>query len=50
MADHNEIVYTTADGNDYIAHEQTYEGFIMLVKYGTAAVILILALMAIFLT
>jgi hypothetical protein len=50
MAEHSEVAYTTADGNDYIAHEQTYEGFIMLVKYGTAAVILILVLMAIFLT
>ena len=45
MADHNEVAYTTADGNDYPAHEQTYEGFIMLVKYGTAAVVLIVALM-----
>ena len=50
MAEHSEVAYTTADGNDYIAHEQTYEGFIMLVKYGSAAVILILILMAIFLT
>ncbi|WP_029581795.1 aa3-type cytochrome c oxidase subunit IV [Bradyrhizobium sp. URHD0069] len=50
MAEHSEVAYTTADGNDYAAHEQTYEGFIMLVKYGTGAVILILALMAIFLT
>ena len=50
MADHNEVAYTTADGNDYAAHEQTYEGFIMLVKYGSAAVVLILAMMAIFLT
>ena len=40
MADHNEVAYTTADGNDYVAHEQTYEGFIMLVKYGTIAVVL----------
>ena len=38
MAEHNEVAYTTADGNDYPAHEQTYEGFIMLVKYGTASV------------
>ena len=45
MADHNEVAYTTADGNDYPAHEQTYEGFIMLVKYGTAAVVIIVALM-----
>ncbi|HEY0851746.1 MAG TPA: aa3-type cytochrome c oxidase subunit IV [Bradyrhizobium sp.] len=50
MADHSEVAYTTADGNDYKAHEQTYEGFIMLVKYGTAAVVVVLALMAIFLT
>jgi len=50
MADHSEVAYTTADGNDYIAHEQTYEGFIKLVKYGTAGVALILILMAIFLT
>ena len=50
MADHNEVAYTTADGNDYVAHEQTYEGFIMLVKYGTAAVVIIVALMGYFLT
>jgi Bacterial aa3 type cytochrome c oxidase subunit IV len=50
MAEHNEVAYTTADGNDYVAHEQTYEGFIMLVKYGSATVIFILAMMALFLT
>ena len=50
MAEHNEVAYTTADGNDYEAHEQTYEGFIMLVKYGTSAIAIILILMAIFLT
>lgn len=50
MAEHNEVAYTTADGNDYVAHEQTYEGFIMLVKYGTASVVLIVALMGYFLT
>jgi hypothetical protein len=49
MADHSEVAYTTADGNDYKAHEETYEGFIMLVKYGTIAVAIILALMAYFL-
>jgi hypothetical protein len=49
MAEHNEVAYTTADGNDYAAHEQTYEGFITLVKYGTAAVAIILILMAFFL-
>ena len=50
MAEHNEVGYTTADGNDYPAHEQTYEGFIALVKYGTIVVVTIVALMAIFLT
>jgi hypothetical protein len=49
MADHSEVAYTTADGNDYPAHEQTYEGFIMLVKYGTLAVAILLSLMAYFL-
>ena len=50
MADHGEMAYSTAEGNDYAAHEQTYEGFIKLVKYGSAAVIFIVAMMAIFLT
>jgi aa3 type cytochrome c oxidase subunit IV len=49
MADHSEVAYSTADGNDYEAHEATYEGFITLVKYGTSAVVLILILMAYFL-
>lgn len=50
MADHNEIAYTTAEGNDYPSHEQTYETFLMLVKWGSISVIVILAGMAIFLT
>jgi hypothetical protein len=50
MADHSEVTYSTADGMDYPAHEATYEGFIKLVKYGTATVIIIVGLMAIFLT
>ena len=49
MANHGEVAYTTADGNDYPAHEQTYEGFLTLVKWGTISVIAIVALMAIFL-
>ncbi len=28
MADHGEVEYATAEGNDYAAHEQTYENFI----------------------
>ena len=50
MAEHNEVAYTTADGNDYPAHEQTYEGFIMLVKYGSVTVAIILFMMYLFLT
>ena len=49
MADHSEVAYSTADGNDYEAHEETYQGFIVLVKYGSATVALILILMAYFL-
>ena len=49
MANHGEVAYTTADGNDYPAHEATYEGFLKLVKYGTISVALIVILMAIFL-
>jgi hypothetical protein len=50
MADHGEIAYSTADGNDYAAHEATYLGFIRLVKFGTIGVALIVIMMAIFLT
>ncbi|MES2750863.1 MAG: aa3-type cytochrome c oxidase subunit IV [Pseudomonadota bacterium] len=50
MADHSEVAYTQADGMDYQAHEQTYEGFLTMTKWGTIAVVAILALMAIFLT
>lgn len=49
MADHSEVAYSTADGNDYQAHEATYEGFLMLVKYGAASVAVLLILMAYFL-
>ncbi|MGC2086817.1 MAG: aa3-type cytochrome c oxidase subunit IV [Bradyrhizobium sp.] len=49
MADHGEIAYSTADGNDYLAHEATYVGFIKLVKFGTIGVACIVILMAIFL-
>ncbi|SON57214.1 Bacterial aa3 type cytochrome c oxidase subunit IV [Hartmannibacter diazotrophicus] len=34
---------------DYDAHEKTYANFIHMVKYGTAAVVVILVLMAVFL-
>ncbi len=28
MADHGEVEYATADGNDYLEHEGTYERFL----------------------
>ena len=49
MADHAEVEYTTADGNDYVEHENTYKMFLGLAKYGTGAIIVILILMAYFL-
>jgi len=49
MADHGEVQYATATGNDYAAHEQTYRTFIHLVKGVVAVVVVILILMATFL-
>lgn len=49
MAEHKEITYTTADGNDYPSHEQMYETFLALVKWGSIVVAAILIGMAIFL-
>ena len=50
MADHGEVEYATATGNDYPAHEQTYDNFITLVKVVMAIVVTIVILMAYFLT
>jgi hypothetical protein len=50
VSDHNEIVYSTADGMDYPAHEGTYKAFIKMGTIGTGVVITIVSLMAIFLT
>ncbi len=49
MADHGEVEYALADGNDYPAHEQTYENFITLVKVIMAVVVIIVIGMAYFL-
>jgi hypothetical protein len=49
MADHGEVEYATAEGNDYPAHEQTYDNFITLVKVALAHVVIIVILMAYFL-
>ncbi len=49
MADHGELEYASAIGNDYAAHERTYEGFLTLVKSVLAAVVVIVILLAVFL-
>jgi hypothetical protein len=49
MADHGELEYSTAMGNDYPAHEQTYLNFVKLVKVVLATIVVILILMAYFL-
>ncbi|EAQ34969.1 hypothetical protein NB311A_10930 [Nitrobacter sp. Nb-311A] len=50
MSDHSEIVYSTAEGMDYPAHENTYKAFIKFGTVGTVIVVTIVSLMAIFLT
>jgi hypothetical protein len=50
MADHGELEYATAEGNDYPAHEQMYRSFVTLVKVGIAVIAVIVILMAYFLT
>jgi hypothetical protein len=49
MADHGELEYATAEGNDYPAHEQMYRSFVTLVKVGIVVVAIIVILMAYFL-
>ena len=50
MADHGDVEYAAATGNDYAAHEQTYQNFIRLVKVSMTIIIVILVGMAYFLT
>jgi hypothetical protein len=49
MADHGEIQYATATGNDYPAHEEAYRGFVKLVKVSIVIVAIIVIGMAYFL-
>jgi hypothetical protein len=47
MADHGEVEYATATGNDYQEHEGTYEGFLLFASLGvtcTATILLALTL------
>ena len=50
MDDHGQLEYATARGNDYVGHEQTYRTFVTLTRSAIAVVVVILILMAIFLT
>lgn len=50
MADHAEVEYATATGNDYEAHEQMYRTFLSLAKWIVVTIAVILILMAYFLT
>ncbi len=49
MADHGELEYASAMGNDYNAHEQTYLNFLTLTKAILAVVIVIVIGLAVFL-
>ena len=49
MADHGEVEYATADGNDYAEHETTYNFFISLTKWIIGFLVILLILMAYFL-
>ncbi len=48
MADHGNVEYATAPGNDYAAHEQTYLMFLKLVKWHVIVIPIILILLAYF--
>jgi hypothetical protein len=50
MADHGEVEYATATGNDYVEHEASYRHFVKLTKWTVILVVCLLALMGIFLT
>jgi len=50
MADHGEVEYATATGNDYAEHEATYHLFIKFTKWTVGFLVVLLVLMAYFLT
>jgi hypothetical protein len=50
MASHGTTEYSTAEGNDYVEHERTYEGFLTMTKWGVISISIVLILMAYFLT
>ncbi|HEU4805923.1 MAG TPA: aa3-type cytochrome c oxidase subunit IV [Nitrobacter sp.] len=50
MSDHSGIVYSTAEGMDYPAHEKSYKSFVKLGTILASTAATVIALMAIFLT
>ena len=48
MADHGEVEYATADGNDYAEHEATYAMFLALIKWGVGFLVIMLVLDGLF--
>jgi hypothetical protein len=42
MADHAEPEYSTAAGNDYRQHEEMYEAFLKITKWGIISVVVVL--------
>ncbi len=47
MADHGEVEYATATGNDYQEHEGTYEGFLLFASIGVVSLTTIMIALAI---
>ncbi len=50
MASHGTTEYETAEGNDYAEHERTYQMFLTMTKWGIIHIVILLLLMAYFLT
>jgi hypothetical protein len=50
MAEHRDVEYATAKGNDYPAHERTYQLFLGLLKWHIIAIAFVLMVMAYYLT
>ena len=49
MADHAEVEYATAEGNDYVEHEATYRLFLTMTKWIIGFLVILLLGMAYFL-
>ena len=50
MAEHGALELGTATGTDHADHKRTYDGFLRILRFCMAAVFVVLALMAFFLT